>query len=129
LPSVDEIFVQEGAAQFPLAQKISDGLARKAAGMKWSSNLTKSILTSLANTGSHFRKKGSAQPIQARRAERLVLALDRLVLALDKKLRSALDADVSQLYALIQSLPDFEPPKFAEALEKFAGKLAKNISE
>lgn len=107
---------------FAKAQKWSDELAQAAAKMSWPENLTRTILASLADSSNGINDP-VGRAVQARRAERLVLGLDRLVLASDKKLRSALDADVNELYALVQSLPDFDPAKFAQALEKFSNKL------
>ena len=101
------------------AQQRSDELARKVSGMNWSPGLTQKILSSLAGASGDFKTKDLAQAVLARRAERLVLGLDRLVVASDKKLKLALDSELNGLYSLIQSLPDFNPSKFADALEKF----------
>jgi hypothetical protein len=115
----------ENSASFDAAeiQKWSDNLARKMSEKEWSPQLTAKILDSLAETSGDFKSKNISQAIQARRAERLVLGLDRLVEASDQKLKSALDADLQKLFSLVQSLPDFDPAKFAEALENFSQKL------
>lgn len=104
-------------------QKWSDDLARKAAEREWSPELTRKILHSLANTRDDFQTKDLPQPIQARRAERLVLAMDRLVLASDNKLKPAVESELNELFSLVQSLPDFDPAKFAQALGSFSNKL------
>jgi hypothetical protein len=104
-------------------QTWSDNLARKASEREWSPQLTAKTLDSLAGTSDDFTSKGLPQPVQARRAERLVLGLDRLLEASDKKLKSALDADLNELFSLVQSLPDFDPAKFADALNRFSIKL------
>ena len=104
-------------------QRWSDEFARIASGMKWSVELTQKVLVSLASTSGDFSAKDSGQSIQARRAERLVLGLDRLVLALDSKQKLAVDSELNELFSLVQSLPDFDPTKFAQALEKFSDKL------
>ncbi len=104
-------------------QQKSDELARNVAAMNWSGELTKQILSTLANTSGDFKSKELSRSAQARRAERLVLGLDRLVLASDKKWKIHLDSEINELFGKVQSLPDFEPTKFAGALEKFSSKL------
>ena len=59
-------------------------------------------------------------PLHARRAERLVLGLDRLVsglgsVAADPGLNRALE----RLFDAAQSLPDFDPNQFADNLKEF----------
>ena len=104
-------------------QKWSDEYARKISEIKWSPERTHKILESLAATGSDFRSKDATQAVQARRAERLVLGLDRLAHASNQKLKAALDPEINDLFARVQSLPDFDPPKFADALDNFSRKL------
>jgi len=59
--------------------------------------------------------------LQARRAERLVLALDRLVAALPElKNNGPVQSALNQLFKLAQSVPDFDPKQFADALQKFS---------
>ena len=55
-----------------------------------------------------------APAVQARRAERLVLALDRLLSALEEKagLKPASEK-LNELFKEVQSLPDFDAAKFA----------------
>ena len=104
-------------------QKWSDDYARKTSELKWSTERTRKTLESLAATGADLRAKDVAPPIQARRAERLVLGLDRLVNASGAKVKAALDHELDDLYARVQSLPDFDPLKFADSLDKFSSKL------
>ena len=104
-------------------QKWSDDYARKTSELKWSTERTRKTLESLAATGADLRAKDVAPPIQARRAERLVLGLDRLVNASGAKVKAALDHELDNLYARVQSLPDFDPLKFADSLDKFSSKL------
>ena len=104
-------------------QKWSDEYARKTSEIKWSPERTKNILEWLAATSGDFRTKDATHGVQARRAERLVLGLDRLVHASDKKLKVALSPDLDDLFARVQSLPDFDPAKFADSLDKFSHKL------
>jgi len=71
-------------------------------------------LAKLATTSNDFRDANVPRGVQARRAERLVIALERLALAAGEKTEN-----LRPLFALVQSLPDFEPEKFAKALEGF----------
>ena len=101
-------------------QSTSDELAHAAASAQWSEEQTHKMLLALAGTGSDFRDASISQPLQARRAERLVLALDRLLAAENNH---KADAELNQLFKLAQSLPDFDPKQFAETLEKFSAAL------
>ncbi|MEN9574346.1 MAG: hypothetical protein RL514_2201 [Verrucomicrobiota bacterium] len=101
----------------------ADQLARRTAELEWSHTLTRQTLQRLARTHGEFADSKITQPQQARRAERLVLALDRLTAPLDATERAKLEADLKQLFALAQSRPDFKPTEFARALESLAKKL------
>jgi hypothetical protein len=82
------------------------------------------MLVTLAGTSAAFGDVSVPQPMQARRAERLVLALDRLVAALPElKTDEPVQSALNQLFKLAQSVPDFDPKQFADALEKFAAAL------
>ena len=88
-------------------------------------NSTRAMLSLLANTSGDFRDVTISQPVQARRAERLVLALDRLVAALPElKTNEPVQAALNQLFKFAQSVPDFDPKQFGEALQKFSVALA-----
>lgn len=78
---------------------------------------TREILIKLASTFPAFKEANPARAVQARRAERLVLALDRLLAAENNH---KADAELNQLFKLAQSRPDFDPQAFADALEKFS---------
>ncbi|MEQ2006359.1 MAG: cytochrome c family protein [Limisphaerales bacterium] len=105
------------------AHPAADTLARRAAEMEWSHDLTRQALQRLAKTHTEFADAKITRLQQARRAERLVLALDRLTAPLDKAALAKLEPDLKELFAIAQSLPDFAPDKFAKALESFARKL------
>jgi prefoldin subunit 5 len=105
------------------AHPAADTLARRTAELEWSHDLTRQALQRLAKTHTEFADPKTPQPTHARRAERLVLALDRLTAPLDKTVLAKLEPDLKQLFILAQSLPDFAPAKFANALESFAKKL------
>ena len=111
------------AATATQAHPAADALARRAAELEWSHDLTRQTLQRLAKTHAEFADAKIPRAQQARRAERLVLALDRLTAPLDKAALAKLEPDLKDLFALAQSLPDFAPEKFAVALEAFAKKL------
>lgn len=113
----------KSAANAAQAHPAADALARRAAEMEWSHDLTRQALQRLAKTHAEFADSKTPQPTHARRAERLVLALDRLTAPLDKPALAKLEPDLKELFALAQSLPDFAPEKFAKAMEGFAKKL------
>lgn len=77
------------------------------------------MLAQLAATSGEFEDKSVPQNIQARRAERLTLALDRLATSL----QSASTNDIRALYQRVQSIPDFNSPDFAGVLRQTAPNL------
>lgn len=106
---------------YPGLQVTADKLARSAAEVTWSADMTSSVLGVLARAAPDFRKELPAQQ-HALRAERLVLALDRL---LASSPRPTAEAELDELFKLAQSLPDFDPARFSGALEKLARALDK----
>lgn len=97
-------------------RKWSDAFARKLADREWSDSQTSSLLKQLTGTHGEFLTPLD-RSIQARRAERLVLALDRLIAKSPKAAKS--DASLNHLFEAVQSLPDFDPAKFAALLKEF----------
>ena len=95
----------------------SDQFAKAVAALAWSEELSRKCLALLAGTSAVFDDQKVPVPVQARRAERLVLALDRLTTRLGAatKLGPMLD----HLFDDVQSLPDFSPPQFAKHLQEF----------
>ncbi len=105
----------------------SDRLAIDMAATQWTEAMTRQFLNTLAGASPDFRADAIPQPLQARRAERLVLALDRLVTALPElKNNQPAQSALNQLFQLAQSRPDFDPAKFAAALEIFSRALVEN---
>jgi hypothetical protein len=102
--------------KWQLSREPNDKLAARVAGLDWLLQKCGDSpdLARLAATSGDFEDASVSREVQARRAGRLVLALDRL---------SSSKADVDELFKLAQSLPDFDPKKFAEALQRFASKL------
>jgi hypothetical protein len=110
-----------GISEFTQAQKEADALARKAAVSNWSESAARTLLGRLAATDEEFTAKGTANPILAQRAKRLVLALDRLTNALNPNRggpRKA-DAEINQLFADVRSLDAFDAAAFAAHLKTF----------
>jgi hypothetical protein len=108
-------------------QKWADQLARAAANIEWTPTLTRKCLNQLLDKNHlGFGEFSDASPrYHARRAERLVLALDRLVAALPElKNNEPVQSSLNQLFKLAQSIPDFDPKQFAGALQKFSAALA-----
>lgn len=109
-----------GMNRYTRAQDWADKLARTAADSTWPADTGRKCLDLLAGAASNFRDKSKSQPEQARRAERLVLALDRLVSGLtDSSVAKNLDAALAKLFKDAQSIPDFNPTVFGDDLEAF----------
>ncbi|HEY2329861.1 MAG TPA: multiheme c-type cytochrome [Verrucomicrobiae bacterium] len=98
----------------PVVEQWADKFARAAA-ENWSEGNSSKALTFLASSSPDFQNVST--DVAARRAERLVLALDRLTAAENNH---KADAELNQLFKLAQSIPDFDPKQFAAALEKFS---------
>ncbi len=119
LPKPPDVTFRPNPENFELVQKWSDGLARAAAEISWTNTMTQTALLALSGTAADFRE-AVPQAVKARRAERLVLALDRLVMSLPQIRRSApLNGALDRLFSDAQSLPDFKPADFAAHLEEF----------
>jgi hypothetical protein len=100
-------------------QRWSDQFAKLAADSSWSVALTRQCLVRLIETADSFKAESIPVSIRARRAERLVLALDRLVMGLaDTTSIAGLNPNLSNLFNDVQSLPDFDPQRFARDLEQ-----------
>ena len=106
-------------------QQIGDDIALNAAKISWSDEWTRKLLFAFSSLSKDFQDSSISQPLQARRAERLVLALDRLVAALPElKNNEPAQSTLNQLFQLAQSIPDFDPKQFAAALQKFSDAIA-----
>jgi hypothetical protein len=101
-----------------------DEIARRVAAETWPAARARELLLKLAATGNDFRDTSVPRELQARRAERLVIALERLTLATNADSRP----ELRRLSELIQSLPAIDPAKFADALEIFSRKLNTSAS-
>lgn len=111
-------------ADFAAARRWADQLARTAAEWEWTEVRTRLTLATLARTAVDFEAGEVPQALQARRAERLVLALDRLTQALPATKKPAVSEALNRLFAGAQSLPDFDPNQFANDLKEFHARVA-----
>jgi Zn-finger protein len=85
---------------------------------------TRKALLKLAATSPAFQEKSVPTKVQARRAELLVLALDRLGGGINIYTNSAANQSLNKLFADAQSLPDFNPDQFANDLNTFHSSVA-----
>jgi len=106
----------------PVIQQWADNFARAAA-KNWKEENSNRALIWLSLTSASFQNVSSE--VAARRAERLVLALDRLVAALPELNKNEpVQSALNQLFKLAQSIPDFDSTKFANALADFSRTLS-----
>jgi len=119
-PQIEPDAFAPTADQIEKVQLWSDQFAKGVSEFRWSEEQTRKCLALLAGTGGVFGETRIPAPLHARRAERLVLGLDRVVsglgsAAVDIALNRALD----RLFDATQSLPDFDPNQFADNLKEF----------
>ncbi len=111
------------ASVYASAVNACDQLA-KTATASFAPAQTSSFLSRLASTHPEFADRSISREMQACRAERLVLALDRLLAALPADQRPAGSGPLlDSLFRLVQSTPDFSPADFSGALAAFAKTL------
>ncbi len=113
----DSSAMQRFPEDFYSFEQWADKLAKAESEVSWTQQMTHHCLTRLAGLSEKFSDAKIPQRMHARRAERLVLALDRLLAAENNH---QADAELNQLFKLAQSRPDFDPQAFAAALEKFS---------
>ena len=108
-------------AAFAISQKQADLLARQAAVIPWDDQRAPMMLRAVAATESEFVVSPTTPPeLLFRRAQRLVLALDRLSRVVDPRIvASATNSALSALFEDIRARPDFNPAKFAADLASF----------
>jgi Zn-finger protein len=110
---------------FESRQRMADQLARDKSQVAWTEQTSRDYLMRLAGLGASFSDTAISRSLQARRAERLVLGLDRLLAALPEfKNNEPAQSALKRLFKLAQSVPDFDPQEFAATLEKFSQALA-----
>jgi len=125
LPQMSPPASAPGISDFTHAQKEADALARRAAVSNWSESAARTLLSRLASTDEEFTAKGTANPVLAQRAKRLVLALDRLTNAFNPNRGGPrkIDAQLNQLFADAKTLDAFDPSAFAAHLKTFRSAL------
>jgi hypothetical protein len=123
-PKLGGISAEPISQNFIAALQAGDDLAKHAAAAEWTDGMSHQALKTLASAGGDLQQPAGMGQGQARRAERLVLALDRLWVA-SKKIQRAgsADTELNRLFKLVQSLPEFEAAKFAEVLNRFSRSL------
>jgi len=123
-PTLSEISTDPVSQNFIATLKASDELAKRASASPWRDEMSNYAIKTLASAGRDFQQPAATRQWQARRAERPVLALDRLSASRKKSQPArAADTDLNRLFQLVQSLPEFDAAKFAEALNRFSRSL------
>jgi hypothetical protein len=110
---------------FKLAQENYDQFAKQVAMPGDHAMNTQTLVENLASASDAFTNNEISKSIQARRAERLALALDRLIPELSPGVNNpAVTQSLNKLFADAQSLPDFDPNQFAKDLKEFHSSVA-----
>ncbi len=105
-------------------QKAADLLAKQAA-QSWPKDTTANLLRTLAGTHGEFEQTKISQLVLARRAELLVLGLDRLTLALNSTtIPPESSRRLNVLFNDVQVLSDFNPRQFSQHLQEFSKTIA-----
>lgn len=121
----EQPFGDEAQTPASLASTVekADLLAKKAA-RTWDPAFATAALRRLASTKGDFAPGLQPLRVQASRADRLVLALDRLLAAMPAATRPvAASESLDKLFHLAQSQPDFDPAAFSLELGRFSGAL------
>jgi len=121
LPVINAAAEPNSRAQFTATRQQADLLGRRAAEFQFSDDFARELRRALAETDSEFVvSKQMPADLLFRRAQRLVLALDRLSVALSRTAPDlAKDRALNQLFDDIRSSTDFQPARFAEHLRNF----------
>jgi Cytochrome c554 and c-prime len=121
LPPIDQPDATTSRSIFTIAQGQADLLARCAAQFRFSDDFAQQLLRALAATDSEFVVSKETSPdLLFRRAQRLVLALDRLSAAVSSEAPGAAKNPVlAQLFEDVRSRADFQVPRFVEHLRSF----------
>jgi hypothetical protein len=121
-PSWGPLKTDPSAANLGMVQKAADELAKRAA-QSWPSGLNAKLLNKLSGSHAEFTAGGASTGTTARRAELVVLAIERL--SLDAIPASPQrEAGLKRLFGDVQALPDFNAARFSKHLEEFHKTLA-----
>jgi hypothetical protein len=125
LPVLDPPAGPASSAAFAGTQQQADLLARRAAESGLSDDIAQQLLRAMAATDPEFVVSKETSPDELfRRAQRLVLALDRLSVALSRASPDLTkDRALNQLFDDVRSRADFQPQRFAEHLRSFRGTI------
>jgi hypothetical protein len=126
LPLIDQPGATTSRSIFTTAQGQADLLAHRAAQLQFNDDFARQLLRALAATDSEFvASKETSPDLLFRRAQRLVLALDRLSVALSSEPPGApKNPALTHLFEDIRSRVDFQAPRFAEHLRDFHAALS-----
>ena len=121
LPVIDPPAGATSSAVFVGTQRQADLLARRAAESRLSDDIAQQLLRALATADSEFVVSKETSPDELfRRAQRLVLALDRLSAAVTHEgPGAAKNPALTQLFEDVRSRADFQAPRFVEHLRNF----------
>ena len=121
LPVIDQPSATMSPGWYANVQEQSDRLARRAAEHQFSDDVARQLLQVLTALDSEFiASKETSADLLFRRAQRLVLALDRLSVALSRQSPDLTrDRALNQLFDDVRSRADFQPARFAEHLKDF----------
>lgn len=110
---------------FIQTQRLADDLARAAATSSWpAGQITGRLKGLIERSLLDFADAQVPKSTHARRAERLVLAVDRLAMALPAgSPAGAARHEIDRLFQAAQSLPDFDPALFRQRLAELQRKL------
>lgn len=129
LPIISTLSETTSPASFRATQEESDLLARRAAEYQFSNDFPQQLLRALAATDSEFvTSNETSRDVLFRRAQRLVLALDRLSNAIGPRATAAAkNPALNQLFEDIRSRADFQVPRFVEHLRSFGATIAQSL--
>lgn len=129
VPRIDQPTGTTNSAVFSSAQEQADLLARRAAESRLSDDFAQQLLRALAETDSEFViSKETSHDLLFRRAQRLVLALDRLSSAVSSEAPgTAKNSSLTQLFEDIRSRADFQVPRFVEHLRNFRATIKPSV--
>ena len=122
--TLSKIPAERASQNFLATLKASDELAQRVSASQWTDEMSRKALKTLASISNDFRQPGLTIEFQARRAEQLVLALDRLFVSC-KHIHpaSSADANLNRLFRQVQSRPELNASEFADVLDQVSHSL------
>ena len=125
LPLIDPPAGATSSGVFTGTQQQADLLARRAAESRLNDDIAQQLLRAMAATDPEFVVSKETSPDELfRRAQRLVLALDRFSAAVGhEQPGAAKNPALNQLFDDVRSRADFQPQRFAEHLRSFRGTI------